>query len=106
MIQLNLELIAGDEIRVLIGHDRGVEARALLKVNELDQSAPPVLVVAPKHLRTLTPSFVQGLFSESVYRLGEADFYKHYKFDVPDTMLNDIKAGVDRILTSRHIAGA
>jgi hypothetical protein len=106
MTTLNLVTVAGDEIRVLIGIDRGEQARGILKLDLLDIAPEPVVVTAPAHLKTLTPSFVQGLFAGSVHRLGEEEFFRHYRFEVPETILQDVRAGVDRILTSRHIAGA
>ena len=105
MQNLSLDTLVGEDVMVLIGHDRGVAARAKLGLDGLDHVAEPVAVSVPSHLLTLTPSFVQGLFAESVHYLGEERFFDHYQFAVPAHILSDIRAGVDRVLTSRHLAG-
>ena len=105
MKQLDLSTIVGESIRVLIGQERGVAVRNSFKLDELDVQQDPVEIIVPRTLRTLTPSFVQGLFASSVKRLGEEQFFAHYHFDAEDHMVGDIRAGIDRVLTSRHLAG-
>jgi hypothetical protein len=105
MQQIDFAVLTRGEVRSLIGHERGVAARDEFKLDELDQGADEVVVLVPSDMRTLTPSFLQGLFAGSVSHLGELGFFKHYKFDAPAHILDDVRAGVDRILTSRHIAG-
>jgi hypothetical protein len=104
MKRIELKSVVGNDVRVLIGQDRGAAVREAFELDALDRDAEPVEVIAPENLKTLTPSFVQGLFAQSVLRLGEANFYKHYVFD-KDALLGDVRAGVDRVLTSRHLAG-
>jgi len=105
MPRINLADTVGPDVRVLIGQDRGVAVRAAMHLDELDNSQTSVEFVIPETLRTLTPSFVQGFFSNSVHRLGESGFFAHYKFDARPHIVSDIHAGIDRILTSRHLAG-
>src|SRR4051812_47936175 len=102
MKQLELSTILGRDARVLIGHQRGLAVREAMRLDELDRDADPVQVVVPPTVSTLTPSFVQGLFAASIHALGEDRFYNHYKFS-NNAIFRDIKAGVDRILTSRHL---
>jgi hypothetical protein len=102
---LDLKSVVGEEARVLIGHERGVAVRKAFNLDQLDNDAEPVRIIVPGTLRTLTPSFVQGLFAGSVQRLGENQFYSHYTFETDPSVLGDIHAGVDRVLTSRHLAG-
>lgn len=90
---------------VLIGHEKGQAARAALRLDVLDASDDVVTVIVPSDLRAITPSFVQGMFSASVHRLGATAFFARYRFLAPKDLLDDIRAGVDRALTSRHIAG-
>ncbi len=105
MPTIDLTVLTRGEVRSLIGQDRGVAARNEFKLDELDQSGDEVIVLVPQDMRTLTPSFVQGLFAGSVGRLGEHGFFSHYKFNAPAHILDDVRSGIDRILTSRHIAG-
>jgi len=106
MTQIELEMLTRGRVRVLIGQEKGLAARKALKLDELDGGKEQVTVVAPEGLRTITPSFVQGLFAASVHRLGEERFFEHYRFVASPRIVSDIKAGVDRVLTSRHISGA
>lgn len=106
MTQIDLKLLGKGDVRVLIGQDKGLAAREVLQLDRLDADADIITVIVPKSLRTLTPSFVQGLFAASVRRFGEVGFFQKYRFDVPTGILSDIRAGVDRVLTSRHLSGA
>ncbi len=106
MPKLDLSKVAGNEVRVLIGHDRGRAVRELFDLDGLDTAQERVIIVVPESVRTLTPSFVQGLVADSVYKLGESGFFEHYCFEGSSNIQNDIRAGVDRVLTSRQLAGA
>lgn len=106
MAHVDLKLFGKGQVRVLIGHDKGLAAREALRLDELDQRGEVVTVSIPATLRTLTPSFVQGLFAASIKRFGEVEFFKHYRFEAPSHIIGDIRAGVDRVLTSRHLSGA
>jgi hypothetical protein len=105
MPTINLTVLTRGEVRSLIGQDRGLAARGEFKLDKLDEDNSEVVVVVPPDMRTLTPSFIQGLFAGSVGHLGEQGFFAHYKFDAPAHIMNDVRSGIDRILTSRHIAG-
>ncbi|WP_137045493.1 hypothetical protein [Pseudolabrys sp. FHR47] len=105
MPEVDLVILTRGEVRSLIGHERGVAARQEFDLDRLDKVDEEIVVRVPGDMRTLTPSFLQGLFAGSVSNLGEHGFYKHYKFDAPMHILDDVRAGVDRILTSRHLAG-
>ncbi len=104
MKRIELSKFVGDDIRVLIGHERGIAVRNAFGMDALDQDPEVVQIAVPSTLRTLTPSFVQGLVAESIHRLGEKGFYDHYQFDAEAHVIGDIRAGVDRVLTNeaRH----
>jgi hypothetical protein len=106
MASLDLGRLTRGEVTSLIGHERGLSARELFKLDELDRESDPVSVIAPANLEALTPSFVQGLFASSVHFLGETVFYKHYVFELSKDLIEDIKVGVQRALMNRDIAGA
>lgn len=68
----------------LAGHDRGLKARELYHVSELDRSNEPVEVMFPTNFRQVSSSFFQGMFAESVHRLGTLErFFDHYRFNAP-----------------------
>ena len=106
MADLDLGILTKGEVASLIGHDRGLGARKLFKLDVLDREGTPVTVTAPESLEALTPSFVQGLFASSVHLLGEDKFFDHYRFEMNRDLLEDIRVGVQRALMKREIAGA
>ena len=103
----NIELVTltKGEVHSLSGHDRGLAAREMFELGRLDSAPEPVTVRAPDNLDALSPSFVQGLFADSVHSLGRERFYTHYKFDVAAHLRTDIDLGVNRVLMQRKIAG-
>jgi hypothetical protein len=106
MKRLELKTVIRDDARVLIGQERGVAVREAFGLDALDRAGELVQIVVPSSLRTLTPSFVQGLVAGSVHSLGEDKFFERYSFEGGDqNVMSDIRAGVDRVLTSRHLAG-
>ena len=104
MTKIDFEQLAKGT-RVLIGHEKGLATRSKLNLDELDRAPDEVVVVVPASLKSITPSYVQGLFAGSVRRLGETGFFRHYRFEAPGSVISDIRAGVDRILTDRHLSG-
>ena len=81
-ITLDLGVLIGNrpDVRTLSGHDRGVEARALLKLDELDEDNRHVSVVVPESVVAISPSFLQGMLTRSIRKLGRAQFERHYNF--------------------------
>lgn len=105
MAQIDLQKLTSPGSRVLIGHEKGVAARAFYKLDQIDTSGEVVVVKIPGELRSLTPSFVQGMFAGSVHRLGRDEFYRKYRFEAPAYIIDDIRSGIDRALTDRSIIG-
>lgn len=60
--------------------ERGKEARAHFKIDELDRRDSAVLVFIPDDL-TMSLSFFTGLFDQSLMMMGPRKFLKHYVFD-------------------------
>ncbi|MGR6430451.1 hypothetical protein ACU5AY_05975 [Rhizobium sp. PAMB 3174] len=100
-IQLS-ELTKNGEVRNLSGHERGLAARQHFKLEEMDQEAGPVVVLVPRFVYTITPSFFQGMFAESVKRLGDRDkFLAHYSFDAEPVVLQQVESGIRSSLMER-----
>jgi hypothetical protein len=94
MSEINLdELTGGGEVRNLTGHERGVEARSRYNLETLDHTQNPVRVFIPESVYTLTPSFFQGMFAESVRELGDR-FLEHYRFDASALIMRQIQRGI------------
>lgn len=90
------ELTDNGEIRNLTGHERGVQARGHYKLDELDAAEDEIVVVVPESVYTLTPSFFQGMFAESVQNLGDSreKFLARYKFEASPIILRQVDRGI------------
>ena len=98
MRELDLQTLTdGSSVRNLSGHERGVAARVLFQLDQLDQGEDPVRIVVPREVYTLTPSFFQGMFSESVRALGgdRTRFLAHYRFDASAVVMRQIDRGIE-----------
>jgi hypothetical protein len=96
MAEINLgDLTAGGEVRNLTAHERGVAARVHYGLDQLDVAADAVKVIVPREIFTLTPSFFQGMFAESVQHFTTRDrFLQHYQFDASSLILKQIDRGM------------
>jgi hypothetical protein len=89
------ELTGGGEIRNLTGHERGVLAREHYKLEQLDAEAEPVIVLVPSSVYTLTPSFFQGMFAESVQKFrSRENFLEHYRFEASTLIMRQVERGI------------
>lgn len=94
-----IELTKG-EVRNLAGHERGLAAREKFKLKDLDRSDASVPVIFPADFRQVSSSFFQGMFAESVQKLGSlARFMDHYRFDAPSHIRAKIVDYADQIIT-------
>lgn len=81
---IRLEELTLGEVKNLAGHDRGLKAREHFHIDELDTARESVTVKVPDNFRAISPSFFQGMFAESVHKVGGAiAFFNHYRFDAP-----------------------
>ncbi|MBO6510893.1 MAG: hypothetical protein JJ866_24855 [Roseibium sp.] len=102
LIELN-ELTNGGEVRNLSGHERGQAARAKFGLADLDQANERVVISIPDFIYTITPSFFQGMFAESVRQLGGRDkFLDRYQFNADPVVLQQIDRGIKASLVERR----
>lgn len=81
---INIEDLTHGEVLNLAGHDRGLAARKLFRVEEHDLDSDPVQVHFPTQFRQVSSSFFQGMFAASVHHFGSLNsFFNHYRFDAP-----------------------
>jgi hypothetical protein len=103
---IDLEVLTGNgRVENLSGRLRGLAARELFKIDDLDQSDDVVEVHVPDYVYSLTPSFFQGLFGKSVHALGDNPerFKSRFRFIAPQIVLQQIDWGLRAALTSRNL---
>lgn len=102
-MQINLnDLTNNGEVHNLSGHDRGHAARVKYGIAKLDQEDDAVVVMIPDYIYSITSSFFQGMFAESVRHFGDRDsFLLKYKFDADTVVLQQIEKGIEASLFKR-----
>jgi hypothetical protein len=99
---IDLTELTKGEVRSLIGYSRGERARKHFQLDLIDRQPGTVEVRAPENLRTVTPSFVQGFFGNSILDLGEAEFRRKYQFvGLGERARQSVEAGINRVLMKR-----
>lgn len=100
---IDLARFTGDRrVRNLSGKERGVAARADLNLDALDSSIGVVEVIVPDYLDTISPSFFQGLFSQSIANLkGKEAFLRKYHFRASDQLMRWIEIGIRNASSGR-----
>lgn len=103
MIEINLDKIAGGgRTRNLSGKERGVAARAQLGLDAMDNTCDQISVVIPAYVDTISPSFFQGMFSQSIRRLKSKErFLSKYHFVADDAIKRWIEIGIRNASSSR-----
>ncbi len=103
MNTIDLDLVANrGAVRNLAGKPRGEDARRQFKLDELDVLPGEVRVSVPDYVYAISSSFFLGLFSQSVVRLGSAEaFLNHYRFSADESVMQQIRHGLDRCLIGR-----
>ncbi|MDR7221679.1 hypothetical protein [Aminobacter aminovorans] len=95
-------LTKGGRIRNLSGKERGVAARAELGLDNLDKGGGPVEVIVPEYVDAISPSYFQGLFSQSLVTLhGKREFLAKYHFKASPQVMQWIEIGIRNATSSR-----
>lgn len=102
-VVVNLDKLTRDgRVRNLSGKERGQAARAQLDLDTLDAQLDSVEIVVPDYIDTISPSYFQGLFSESISRLsGRTGFLGKYKFRASTQAMRWIDIGIRNATSSR-----
>ena len=103
MLEINFKELTNDgEVRNLSGHERGRAARSKYRLDEADGSAELVRVIVPEDVYSITSSFFQGMFSESVRKAGNREgFLARFEFDAPPVVLRQVERGIEASLMKR-----
>ncbi len=97
-----IELTNNGEVHNLSGHDRGLAARERFHIAELDGDADQVVISVPDFVYTITSSFFQGMFAESVKKFASREaFLSKYKFRAQPVVLQQIDRGITSSLMKR-----
>lgn len=97
------ELTDNGKVRNLSGKERGIAARRQLHIDDLDNTDGVVEVVVPDYVDTISPSYFQGLFSESIARLNGRDgFLRKYQFQSSNQVRQWIDVGIRNATASRR----
>ncbi len=98
MTQLNLaEYTADGKAKNLSGKDRGLQARAGFRMDELDQGAGTVTVIVPDCVYAVSTSFFYGMFGASYNALGGREgLLGKYRFETPPELWPQIEQGLER----------
>ena len=86
---VNINLTPEKEVRILSGKVPGMAARKRFDLDQLDRSPSRVQVVIP--VPVVTSSFILGMFSQSVERLGVEGFFDKYHFEASPGVLENIE---------------
>ena len=104
---IHLADLTRGEVHNLSGHDRGLKAREMFSVAEMDSLPEEVVVVVPDDLDAISNSFFQGMFSDSVKQFGSREsFFDHYRFEASAPIIAQVQRGIDSVLTRRDLAFA
>lgn len=99
MAQIDLEKLTKGEVFMLSGAPRGVAARELFRLDEIEQGNETISISAPDDLDTVTPSFVQGFLAKSVVNLGAERFKSRFDLSaLPEELVKDFRVGIERLL--------
>ncbi|MDF3414764.1 hypothetical protein HKX54_09895 [Sulfitobacter sp. M57] len=99
------ELTNDGKVRNLVGHERGEDAREKWMLDHLDGDDETVDVVIPGELLTLSSSFFQGMFAQSVKKLGKEGFLAHYRFQASSIVMQQVAEGIRDSLMKRSALG-
>jgi hypothetical protein len=99
---IELSKVAGDgSVHNLTGKDRGRAARDALELDWFEKQEGRIIIQVPSFLYAITDSFLLGLFSESIQRLGLEGFSAKYCFEADATILAQIEKGLRRAAAPR-----
>lgn len=99
------ELTNDGKVRNLVGHERGEAARNKWTLDELDRDSQAIEVIIPDELLTLSSSFFQGMFAQSVKKLGRDGFLDHYRFRASTIVMQQVGEGIRDSLMKRNALG-
>lgn len=84
------------------GREKGRLNREKYHLDDIDSSDKLVEVIIPDDTYSITSSFFMGLFGESIREIGNRnDFFRKYRFKMPDKFRNKVEIYIDRALREK-----
>ena len=100
---IDFGMLTEGKVHNLSGHDRGLAARRSFRLDELDRDGVKHVVRVPKDIYGISPSFIQGLFADTLKSLNNSleEFERCYEIDATDLIRRQIDRGLQNILIDR-----
>lgn len=70
----------GTIAKVFTGRDRGEDVRKASNLDEIESKYEEVIIIIPKNIYSINPSFFEELFVNVVLKLGKDKFLEKFKF--------------------------
>jgi hypothetical protein len=77
---INLEDFRAPGAKVFTGRDRGKKARKDSNINSLEMKYDKIIIIIPKNVYSIIPSFFEELFLDVVLKLKRDKFLKKFEF--------------------------
>jgi hypothetical protein len=91
-----VQIVPMSDLSVPDSFKAGQDARAALRLDELDQAEGDVVVRAPSEVTSMSTQFLIGLLQPSVEHFGNRDrFFEHYHIDGNPTLVSQIRRAVE-----------
>lgn len=79
------------DIITLSGRPKGQKGRKEFDLDTLDNKSEIIIIKVPEEYKSISTSFILGMFGQSMKILGETSFFEKYKFEGKniDRLLNN-----------------
>jgi hypothetical protein len=86
--------------KVFTGRDRGVYVRTESKIDNIEGEYDKIIIIIPKDIRSINPSFFEELFKNVVIKLGKDGFLSKFEFHSEGTynVQKPLAEAIQRIL--------
>ena len=89
---------------MFIGRERGQEVRQATRIDEIEPELDEILIIIPKDVRSVNPSFLEEYFYNVIPKLGKVRFLEKFKFQNSDRyqIEPDLEDAIDRRLREHN----
>ncbi len=101
MATIDLETFRTPGAKVFTGRDRGIEVRDASNIDSIEASNDSVVIIIPKDIRSINPSFLEEFLFNVVTKLKKEGFLNKFKFENKSPRYkieDDLEDAIDRIL--------
>lgn len=104
-IRIDLENFRTKGAKVFTGRDRGIEVRNQSKIDELAENYDDIIILIPKDIMSINPSFLEEFLTNVVKKYGKESFLSKFKFESESVRYDiaaDLDEAVERILRTEN----